>query len=46
LSGRFAYRTTESAVFPAVGEFLRGGLLEVWAKVKALARRKRRETER
>src|ERR1700730_14378363 len=45
LSGRFAYRTTESAVFPVVGDIL-GGLLAVWAKVKAPARRKRRETER
>jgi len=39
---------TESAGFPVAGEFLRtvGGLLDVWAKVQALARRKRREMER
>src|ERR1700730_10010167 len=38
---------TESAAFAVVGEFLRtvGGLLDVWAKVKAPASR-RRETER
>src|SRR5437899_11260201 len=44
LSGRIAYRTTGSAAFAVVGEIL-GGLFEVWAKVKALARRKRRDTE-
>jgi hypothetical protein len=43
LSGRFAYRTTESAAFAVVAAIL-GGLL--WAKMKAPARRKRRETER
>jgi hypothetical protein len=39
---------TESAAVPVVGEFLRtrGVLLDVWAKVKAPARRKGREAER